>query len=323
MPAQIAHILHGLDALSALDLGPRLSGPAFRLGCQGPDVFYHNRRTKPGAFLFGTRLHRRGWGTVLARFRASALDRGWGPDHPGLAFLAGQATHAALDRALHPFIVYHAGWKVPGDPSTDGLRHAHAFLERILDLRLWESRTLGPLEACPWQDQMPGPGAFPPEFWAVWADALHSEFPRLSLREDLELRLKNAVADTQGFLAYTSPTARAHGRQAALHGALHYFHPIDLPAWDFENRARAPWRDPLTGEARTESFEDLFEGAVAEARTILGALGDPEADFEALVGNENLNLPGLDDEHPGPRFCRPWDFGALYEREVAARLSRP
>lgn len=322
MPSQIAHILAGLDSLSALpgEWTRNFSEPAFRLGCQGPDVFYHNRRTKPGAFLYGTRLHRRGWGTFLSRFRTEALDRGWGPSHPGLAFLAGQATHGFLDRRTHPFIVYFSGWKVPGDPSTDDLRHAHAFLERIIDVRLWERRMGTPVEGCRWQDDLPGPGDFPDDFWPAWAEALHGVFPQLSARADVEQRLKNAVSDTRGFLAFTAPGRGDQALRAARHGALHFFHPGALPAWDFLNEKGAEWQDPVTGAARTETFLDLYGQAVAEARNALGVLTDRGAGWEELLGNGSLNLPGLEGENQGPRFSRPWDFGTLYDRETEFRL---
>lgn len=318
MPSQLTHILAGLDSLSALPSGwpERISAPAFRLGCQGPDVFYHNRRTKPGAFLYGTRLHRRGWGDFLSRFRREALDRGWGPEHPGMAFLAGMATHGFLDRQAHPFIVFHSGWKVPGDQATDGLRHAHAFLERIVDALLWERRTATPVAACRWQDDLPGPRDFPDDFWPAWAEALHEVFPQLSARADVEHRLKNAVSDTRGFLTYTAPGNRDHAEKAARHGALHFFHPEALPDWDFLNLKRTEWLDPVTGATRNESLPDLFDRAVAESRMVLAGITDRGCDWETLLGNGSLNLPGTEGENQGPRFCRPWDYATLYDRGI-------
>jgi len=325
MPAQIAHILLGLEAAATLPSGwfEAFSSGAFRLGCQGPDIFYHNRRTKPGAFLYGTRLHRRGWGTFLALFRGEALDRGWGPDHPGMAFLAGHATHGALDRQAHPFIVYFSGWKVPGDPSTDILRHSHAFLERILDVALWEHRTGRPWAECDLQDDLPGPEAFPADFWEAWANALHGVFPQLSVRDEVEQRLKNAVSDTRGFLGFTSPQARHNGVRAAEADSLQWFHPEVLPDWDFANVGRAPWRDPVTGQERTESFFDLVDRAADEARTLLRCLTDRSVDWESLAGNGSLNLPGADGENLGPAHSRPWDYAELYRREASGRLRPP
>ena len=323
MPSQIAHILMARQAASSLPLGwaTRFSDPAFRLGCQGPDVFYHNRRTKPGAFLYGTRLHRRGWGEFLARFRREALDRGWGPDHPGMAFLAGQATHGFLDREAHPFIVYFSGWKIPGNSATDPLRHSHAFLERILDVLLWERITKTPMEDCHWQEGLPGPEDFPDDFWPAWAEALHEVFPQLSARADVETRLKNAVADTRGFLHFTAPGAREHAQRAARHGALHFFHPVALPDWDFLNLGHKPWLDPLSGVSRTESFPELFQRSVDQAKGVLASLTDRSADWETLLGNGSLNLPGAEGQSSAPLHCSPWDFELLYDREVEARLT--
>lgn len=326
MPSQLSHILHGLAASSALPV--RLAGlahtPAFRLGCQGPDLFYHNRRTKPAGFLYGTRLHRRGWGSFLSRFRREALARGWGPDHPGLALLAGMATHGFLDRQGHPFVVYFSGWKVPGDPRTDRLKHAHMFLERILDVELWKLRSPepgAPLVSCSWQDDLPGPADFPADLWPAWAEALHEVFPQLSARADVEQRLRNAVADTRGFLAFTSPSNPEHAARGALHGALHYFHPIALPGLDFLNLDHSPWQDPVSGQVRHESFVELFDRAVIEARAALASLADASVDWEALLGNGSLNLPGSEGENQAPSFNRPWDYEDLLDREAQARLS--
>jgi len=325
MPSQIAHILLGREAVRGLpeSLVHRFSDAVFRLGCQGPDVFYHNRRTKPGAFLYGTRLHRRGWGEFLARFRREALARHWGPDHPGVAFLVGQATHGFLDRRAHPFVVFFSGWRIPGDPKTDSLRHSHAFLERILDVLLWDQRVGTPFEECRWQEDFPGVDSFPHDFWQAWAEALHEVFPQLSARADVELRLKNAVADTQSFLSFTSPRARDNAVRAARQGALHYFHPEGLPDWDFLNLAHGEWLDPVSGQPQNDSFLDLFDRAAAEAKAVLATLTDPTADWETLLGNGSLNLPGSEGENTAPRFSRPWDFSELYDREVRARLALP
>ncbi len=321
MPSQISHILHGLAAADSLPSA--LKGvettAAFRLGCQGPDLFYHNRRTKPAGFLYGTRLHRRGWGSFLARFRREALARGWGTGHPGLALLAGMATHGYLDRRCHPFVVYFSGWKVPGQTQTDGLRHTHMFLERMLDVRLWEQQRGQPLEVCPWQDEFPAPEDFPADTWLAWAEALHEVFPQLSARAEVEQRLRNAVADTRNFLQHTSPQRPDQAQKAALHGVLHFFHPVALPDWDFMNLDNTPWKEPVTGASRTESWPELFETAVEEARPALASVLDRHVDWEPLIGNGSLNLPGEEGENRAPVHSRPWDYAQLFDREFQAR----
>ncbi|MDR3139628.1 MAG: hypothetical protein LBT95_08140, partial [Treponema sp.] len=76
MPSQILHTLFGEDVISGIyrrigrDFGIvadkalekiRLHyKAAFTLGCQGPDIFYHNQRARPVALEYGALLHRRG-----------------------------------------------------------------------------------------------------------------------------------------------------------------------------------------------------------------------------------------------------------------------
>jgi hypothetical protein len=238
-----------------------------------------------------------------------------------MAFLAGQATHGFLDRRAHPLIVSFAGWQVPGEPETAPLRHAHAFLERILDVELWKEKTGTPFGRCRWQEDFPSPGDFPQDFWTAWAEALHEVFPRLSARADVEPRLRNAVSDTRGFLSVTAPSATEHALRAARQGAIHYFHPIALPDWDFLNQTHADWPDPITGLSRRESFLELYETALAETREALAVIDDPRADWEELLGNGSLNLPGEEGQSLGPAYSKPWDYAVLYDREVEARLA--
>lgn len=321
----MTHILHGRRALDGLfsPLSPSAAA-AFDLGCQGPDLFYHNRRTKPGAFLYGTRLHHRSWGTYLARFRDQAKNRGWLSDTPEGAFILGQATHGILDRTAHPFIVFFAGWKIPGHPETDSLRYSHAFLERILDRLVWDARSGRHWSENTWQNSIPGPEFWSDDFYEAWGDVLYSLFPRIAERNTIGLRLRNAMADSQGFLQATAPQDRLRGARAADVGALHWFHPEDLPDWDFLNLSRQTWLDPVTGQPRSESFLDLFDDAVAQARDFLATWDSANADWEAWGGNGSLNLPAQPGETPIPRFSRPWNYALLLSRETEARqATRP
>ena len=93
MPAQILHSLFGEDVITGIH--SRLAGrygiiadkalekilyaykPAFVLGCQGPDIFYHSRQRRPVGLEYGSLLHRRGAGI----FTAGLLKMGL-PDPP-------------------------------------------------------------------------------------------------------------------------------------------------------------------------------------------------------------------------------------------------
>ncbi len=119
MPSQIAHILLGREARSVLPAGwsAQFSDPAFRLGCQGPDLFYHSRRAKPGAFLYGTRLHRRSWGEFLSRFRREGLRPVLGARASGDGLSSGAVHPRFLDRQAHPFIVFFFRMEDPREPA--------------------------------------------------------------------------------------------------------------------------------------------------------------------------------------------------------------
>ena len=90
MPAQILHVLFGEDSLNRAAAGisegsgevgayiDRILGDKavfFALGCQGPDIFYHNQHTRPVSLEYGTLLHRRGYGDFTARPPASDYGR--------------------------------------------------------------------------------------------------------------------------------------------------------------------------------------------------------------------------------------------------------
>ena len=101
MPAQICHAVFAEEALSAA-LGSdgsalmREAGPWLRFGAQGPDLFYHNRITKPSGLMAGSCLHQAGYGSFLKRWIES-LDRfGGREDSVTNAVILGFVSHAFL-----------------------------------------------------------------------------------------------------------------------------------------------------------------------------------------------------------------------------------
>ena len=101
-------------------LSRRCGAPFFRFGCQGPDIFYHNRRTMPSGLHYGALAHRRGFGSLVAGAAASLPAAEREATSASAAYLLGLATHAAVDRATHPFIIYFSGWALPSDPGSGG-----------------------------------------------------------------------------------------------------------------------------------------------------------------------------------------------------------
>lgn len=123
MPSQILHLIF---AREVLDLP---SSPALDWGAQGPDLYYHNRRTRPSALPFSSRLHQRGFGLWMARWTEVLAGSELAGDPGWILFTRAFGTHAFLDRALHPYVASRAG------PPRER-PEAHAFVERLLD-RAW------------------------------------------------------------------------------------------------------------------------------------------------------------------------------------------
>jgi hypothetical protein len=65
MPSQIAHFIFAQDLVSALSPSDqnRIQPEYLFLGAQGPDIFYHNLRTKPSGVFYGGLMHRPGLGS--------------------------------------------------------------------------------------------------------------------------------------------------------------------------------------------------------------------------------------------------------------------
>lgn len=327
MPSQICHILHGQKALDGWDEEARaqLHARIFYLGCQGPDLFYHNQRTKPSGLVYGSRLHRSRFGSFVAAAVEEARAAGWDESHPFFSYMAGFALHGALDRICHPFIIYFSGWKIPGRQETEVLRRAHIFFERMMDVLLFEHLTGELFVNGRLQEELPDPAAFSDEFTGALARALWKVYPGVYYWEDAQARVRNALNDTIGFLHWTAPSHREAAEQAAAidrqdrSERIALFHPVVLPPADYLNLQARPWEDPQTGKSRTESFPELFGRAVDQGRRHLGAFlaawrgeQEPRALAE-ILGNESLNLPQDGEEPGGPRFCRPWDFEHLLE----------
>lgn len=347
MPAQILHTLFGEDATGELTADyPRAREfeGAFSLGCQGPDLFYHSRRRRPVAVEYGSLLHRRGFGS----FAAALLRRSLAAEPTELAWYAlGFASHAALDRALHPYIVYKAAWAVPSRPETARYARNHAFFERIIDVlllrmlrgtspRFWDQRRL-----------LAEPCSHPPAgLAAVLKESFLEAYPeRAGKDEKLAERIANALQDGAVFYEMTDPrtAARAAGGAVARAAAaplderrgrayLALIHPERLPLdIDYLNLARREWRHPCEEAAASDgaaanrrSLVELYGEALTGARSFFARLigdfrrtGTIPSDTAERLGNGTLSVG---DREGKP--CAPVHAEALPLDEVLEGLYR-
>jgi len=347
MPSQILHTLFGEDIISGLyrrlekEFGPRFGlladkalekisrdyRSAFVLGCQGPDIFYHNQRRRPVALEYGSLLHRRGYGIFTAGLLKMGLPDS-PPDEDDIrnqrrekvmnalgCYALGFMTHAVLDRHCHPYIVYRTE------------RKYHGFFERIIDVLMLKE--LRQRDIASWDQN----GVLaeicedpPPGLKELIARALAAAFPeKVGRDKKLSQRIDNTFADCADFYRLTAPQSTAMSEQSkdtnrvlSVFGiqSLACLFPEKLPAEiDFLNLNHAPWHYPYSSpnsprrpEADTRSFPDLYADALdAGINTLAPCIFQyldtgifPIAEAAHNIGNLNLSIQ---DEHGKP--CAP------------------
>ncbi|HUX39542.1 MAG TPA: zinc dependent phospholipase C family protein [Rectinemataceae bacterium] len=374
MPAQISHILAAEEALlrgapalaEAWGLGVKAKGgwavgketteaaAWFRLGAQGPDIFYHNQRTHPSGLHYGPLCHRRNYGLTVEAMCAALIDAGTATASPEAAWLLGFATHAAVDRVIHPFIVYFSGWQLPLVPESARYRSCHPFLERLLDIDILARLRGLSIGDCDLEDLLPlgakekrtefsapGPGANERLDGAVVrliATGLRAAFPRAAVADFLiERRIQNALADARYFLRVTNPALTSAGSASLLPWfddrsgwrSMALIYPEALPeGLDIANEARNTWEHPAgDGRSRSNSHAELFEEAIQHAAEAVAMVvsslekGGMEAGFATAIGNGGLSVTDGDGIPVPPRLSQPLALKEAMEKEFERRIA--
>lgn len=318
MPAEMIHLACGWDAVLKAGLSGSVGDRgAFALGCQGPDVFSHNRRTRPLALAYARLLHRRLYGVFCANL-ASTL--GSFEDASVLSWFLGFVTHAAVDRALHPYIISRSAFPGGLNRRDVDASRLHAFLERILDDRF--------VSIHPPLDSSPRWVAVPPKLSelleAPLAEALAATYGDRA-GDRVALRVRNAFHDSSRLYEVLSPERSNQERMPcpddlaqiieAGPNAVALLPPTGtMPDVDFLNLEREAWPDSGSGKPRFESVPQLASRAVEEAAAALEAVlavvsgKEPPASLEEAIGNGCLSLG---DETGLPlqvRYSSPFDL---------------
>lgn len=353
MPAQIAHILFGQELIRMCEgllqqkYGQRFSEPitklknqyssAFALGCQGPDIFYHSQNRRPVAIEYGSLLHRRGYGlfmTVLLKKTLSSALTSLG------AYALGFLTHAYLDRAAHPYIVYKAGWVSPDKPETTKYGGLHAFFERILDVQLLE--LLQGIHISSWnQDRILTRACEEPPVYLVetLADTLKTAYPERAGKDTLvSQRIENALLDAASFYRITNPqrTSLNHRKkdeglylkydQTPASVALVY--PEALPlSIDYLNLAHRSWRHPCQeGAEDNRSLINLFQDACQRGAEFLFQFissyidtGHIPPDAAEQIGNGGLSICDAAGKPCRPVWSDPLPLNEVLEQQFQQR----
>jgi hypothetical protein len=353
VPSQILHTLFGEDLLAALDRTLRRRPvedaclPAFALGCQGPDIFYHSQATLPVALEYGTLLHRRAYGSFASALFELALPEN-AAARPGRADLAayawGFATHAILDRACHPYIVYKTA--KPDRQGGGGGQNIHAFFERIVDALMLDRLRGRPVAS--WdQDSLARICGDPPQgLRELLAEALRRVFPERAGRDGkLSRRIDNALRDCAGFYRHTDPgktsflrpggtlpEQSAYQRRLLEGMPLTLLYPEALPQdIDYLNLERRAWQYPLVEGGRDErSFPEIYAQALEAAVEILGPPAAEYAENGFLsggeetarrIGNGGLSIQDRDGKPCPPARSEPLPLERVLEQQGQARLA--
>ena len=376
MPSQILHTLFGEDVISGLHsrleengyFGP-VAGKdteknscsyrdAFVLGCQGPDIFYHNLRTRPVALEYGTLLHRRNYGDFAANLLKTVL-----PDFapgekeiPGClnekeigatgVYALGFMTHAALDRFCHPYILYKSvDLREQKNAGENGMMHP--FFERIIDVQMlgilrhrelssWDQETFAKICENP-----------PAGLKELIIRALILTFPERAGRDvNLNRRIDNTFADCARFFRLTDPAKTALVAQGSSdyepvlsRRIVSLIFPEDLPEdVDCLNLKREPWYYPYRKPAEngtpidepvpdSRSFPEIYTDAVKNTIDSLSPCfteylktGVFPTDAAARsIGNGSLSIRDEEGKPCAPNFTSPLPLEKVLQGQLEMR----
>lgn len=311
MPAILTHDFFAKDAygpaMDEVDLVTPDQRDAFILGNQGPDPLFYLAiapRTWDGYKQLGSVMHHDAPSALLAAMRR-AVDTVSGQDRSTLAaYAAGFVCHYLLDSSVHPLVIF---WQrgiedagIEGLGVEDGTV-IHAEIERDLDeMVLWNKMhqtvdtyrpyervlrardgvldAVGALYAATGFSVL---GDYDPKNQEVFPEAVRCF--RTCQRAMWEPgRAKTAIIST-------AERRVTHGRYSLFETMAHRARKAETSA--FDNHEHLGWRDPFTGETRTDSFADIYRASLARVPEALRAFfadGFDEAAAHRLTGGRNF-----------------------------------
>jgi len=321
MPDMLAHYLVAERAARRLDgtAAARLvtgAWDAYKVGAQGPDVFFYanllRRRGRPGlAHLTHRHLMSAAFRSLLDRAVALPADE----RRVALAFVAGYAAHLCLDAEAHPWVLYWTGDITEGAGAEVTARsfRRHGVLEASIDVILRQERGGGP----DWLRKrrllhLPAPQrkivaeqlsamlrevfdvTFSPEEGRAAFRAMDHVYGTMSDPRALPTRL----------LATAAPLI---DRSGAVRTQIYPETPSPVAAGLVATRRR--WYYPsVPDEPRTTTFYEIFEAATAQTVRCLQAIAAVATgegtieDAVEVIGDRSM-LTGVACDDPRPRVA--------------------
>lgn len=143
MPAFITHYLYGVDMYQTLTSKELKSiiyhnQNAYKLGLQGPDVFFFDLPLilGPSEYNVGNHMHEHKVSLFFQNYLEKLATLTGEEYDCGLAYLCGLLGHYSLDAHIHPYIYYRTGYSPDIKDSNKSSFSIHGTLEALIDKKL-------------------------------------------------------------------------------------------------------------------------------------------------------------------------------------------
>lgn len=306
MPAIIthdrfAHEMLGRPATSFISTEEEKN--AFLLGSQGPDPLFFcviSPALAPYKGL-GSLMHDKKPAELMSVMSTIATKCPSNSQAVVRAFSAGFLCHYLLDRRAHPFVYAqqyafcNAG--IEGLIAKDG-HEVHAVIESELDEYILYTHTgLTIATYKPYKEILKASEQTLAALSHALCSALWETYEKLSPASLFSKSVHN-------YRRVQFATYSPFGVKRHLYGAVerkfrnHSFaqafchRPYALEESAFGNHDNHTWTNPFTGETSTASFDDLFEGALEEANTLIPSFVAGLTREEAHALTKDLNFSG-------------------------------
>ncbi len=284
MPDIMSHILMGYDVINNLPSSNSFKQAAanhsglFNDGLQGPDPFFYLENFPWGKHSLkniGNLMHKEKTGVFLLDLIESLGNLGNCPEMKA-SCLCGLICHYCLDTICHPYIFYFSGFDYSGNNPKYSV--CHKKFETILDMLLVRQMVKEPsrfitradfLETsedvhCAYED-------FSKEILLLYGKSISTAMCLKSLRY-MKYSLKvlhDPIGLKRPLILLSDSIFRTHGMYSAT-----VYDYKKIKSIDYANISHETWKHPVTGEASTDSFFDLYEKAAANAVKLISAADD-------------------------------------------------
>lgn len=275
MPDIWTHILCGNKSIDTVDneelyseIMKRIN--IFKLGTQGPDIFYYYRFWR--GRILGKIMHSNRTGDFLINCLKYTKSKSMSSDYfELLAYILGFISHYALDSIAHPYIYYYSFSHSNEKPSSYLANSYHKKIEMIIDcIYLKDNLNLSPGGIQPYEAIDVGlcvPGSINDCLRSQIKYIYNFEIKKSLINDayrDMEMGLK-LLYDPRNIKLNTIKFIEKILRKPEKYSCA--FYPVILDNnFDYMNDYHREWKNPYKEQERhSESFNDLFNLAVFES----------------------------------------------------------